>query len=120
MALTLDSLLHMNPYLHGTNYIKTAAKHLFLVHIKNQPSVKEVFFHSNNRLTEQNVSKYAAVLKCLETFEDFDFDRFSILLVCQTISKIRNRLNFNELLDEEKIEELLDCVYCDEKWTNIG
>lgn len=111
----------MTPQIHDNDYAQSAAKHLFLVQLRNQPSVKDVFFHSNNRLNHrENRSTVTSILKKIPSFREFDFDRFAVLFVCQVICKLRNRFNFHELVDEERVKEELGCFYHHPLWTNLG
>ena len=111
-ALTLDALLAMTPILNGQDLVRLAARHLFLCHVKYQPSVRDIFFpdHCND-------ATYGDVI---DSISRFNFDQYAILYVCQAICKLGDEYKIHTLLNEDVIDNKLKALYASPEWKKIG
>lgn len=109
-TLTVDSLMAMTPLFQEEDVVRIAARHLFLSKVKSQPGVKSVFFSDHKKdpyeyLVDNNW---------------FDFETFSILFVCQAISKCHDPYNLHALINAKKCDHHLNDIAESPEWKKVG
>ena len=108
--LNLNSLFAMNPLINGVDLVGRASRQLFLSHVKNQPSVHDIFFPEHEK--DRNESKIDPGW--------FDFDRFATVYTCHALTKCKDIYRIHTMLDEEKTDELTADYFASPDWKKIG
>ncbi|KAJ8254686.1 hypothetical protein GJAV_G00196060 [Gymnothorax javanicus] len=111
--MSVEDLVAMTPLVtheDGTysNTTAEAARQLFALHIKNQPSVRSVFFPDAQ--TDPKEGKINS---------SFDIDKFAVAYVCQAIAKTTDH-GFSEAIDLGAVNSYLDSVYARQDWVTLG
>ena len=120
--LTLKALLEMTPYFGEVDYLRLAAKHLFLNHVKNHPKVKNLLFGEESSSSKVEVNESIVGFPTKKELENtnFDFGHFAILFVCKAICGLKGEFGFHELLDRDLIDSELQGIYNSRAWTDVG
>jgi len=120
MTLTLDALMAMTSVVNGQDIVQLASRHVFLSHVKRQPSVRDVFFPTSSRqpLSDNWSPEVAAVLQNDVTW--FDFSRYSVLYVAQAICNLRDEFLVHTMLQEDIVTEQLKMMHESSDWKKIG
>ncbi|KAJ8259553.1 hypothetical protein GJAV_G00170760 [Gymnothorax javanicus] len=111
--MSLEDLVAMTPLVtheDGTysNTAAEAARQLFVLHIKNQPSVRSVFFPDTQTDPKEG-----------EIHSGFDFDKFATAYVCQAIAKTTDH-GFAEAINIAAVNNYLDTVCTGQDWDTLG
>ncbi|ESO09051.1 hypothetical protein HELRODRAFT_168985 [Helobdella robusta] len=123
--LNLKNLLNMSATFNSVDIVRLAVRHMFMGHIKSQPSVRNTFFKKHilpgatDRCRCVNYSNIILTRE-VEGFREFDFDKFAVLYVCQVICHLKKYFNFHEMIDEYLVEEELSCIYSSPIWLKLG
>ena len=108
--LSVENLLEMSPLINDIDLVGRACRHLFMSHLKNQPSVHDLFFPDQTRdLNEDRIDP-----------SWFDFDEFAALFACQAIKNTKDPYKIYTLIDDAKVEEMLADCYAGPLWKKIG
>ena len=108
--LSVENLLEMSPLINDIDLVGRACRHLFMSHLKNQPSVHDLFFPDQTRdLNEDRIDP-----------SWFDFDEFAALFACQAIKNSKDPYKIYTLIDDAKVEEMLADCYAGPLWKKIG
>jgi len=120
VTLTLDALMAMTSVVNGQDIVQLAARHALLSHVKRQPAVRDVFFLTSSRqpVVDSWSPELAAVLQGDVTW--FDFSRYSVLYVAETICKLRDEFLIHTMLEEDIVNEQLKAMHDSSDWKKIG
>ena len=108
--LDVEALLRMSPIVNGQDLACIAARHLLVAFSKSQVSVNETFFskHKKHKYEDRIEAGW------------FDFDRFAVLLVCQTLAGLNDEYGIRDMLEQEQLFNQLGEIYNSADWKRLG
>jgi hypothetical protein len=122
MALTLDSLMTMTPFVNGQDVVRLAARHVLLGQVKCQLPVRE-FFGIDTGSADNGANQSAPLTSEYEAAAMtswFDFSRYSVLYMAQAICKVRDPFGIHAMLDEQMVDEQMQQIHESSDWKKIG
>jgi len=113
--------MSMTSLVNGQDIVQLASRHVFLGHVKRQPTVRDVFFPTRSaRHEDWAPPEVATVLQDDAAVTWFDFSRYSVLYVAQTICNLRDQYMVHTMLDKELVTDQLAAMHDSSDWKKIG